>query len=304
MKRLVLIDGDELVYKAGFASQHKIYHVVCDGEIVQEVKYKKDAVEWIGDDPDGKYTIESVIVPDGEETARFSLYGVLNTILKDIEHDDYRVYLSGTDNFREKVATLVPYKGNRSESSKPVYYSFIKSILVNEYSAETVDGIEADDALSITQWYHYLNPSNWETIMATQDKDLKMVPGNHYNPSKRESFQVNPWEGRLSFYVQLLTGDSTDNIPGIYRVGPVKAEKLLRPYEKASNDTLLAIVGREYEDAHKSPAISDKMPGDLWGKERITEIARLLWMLQSRDQMWEYGVDYYERAIHNLSRSY
>lgn len=293
-KLLALIDGDEIVYKAGYASQTVLYHIKnSNGEILTSHKTKELAIEALGDSTEKDLSLEREIIPKGEKVARMALYGVMNTILADIQPTDYRIYLTGENNFRFDIATLLPYKGHRDDTERPVYYEFIKHILKNQYHAITVDGIEADDAMSITQWHHERNQTGWTTIIASQDKDLKMVPGEHYNPSKREKFNMSKIDARFSFYCQLLSGDSTDNIPGIYRIGEATARKILSSKKDKSNDDLYSAVLKEYIKAQQNEKIREKMPGIKFGEDRIKEVGRLLWMLQEKYQLWVPGEDYY-----------
>lgn len=293
-KELALIDGDELIYKAGFGSQ-TTYHVIknAQGESLYRLKTKKEAIEWIGDDGE-EYEIVPEVVPKDKEQAKFALYAVMNTILHDLNYPDYRVYLSGSDNFRIEVATLLPYKGKRSTDGRPYHYEYIRELLIEEFMAMVINGMEADDALSITQWHHVINDTKWDTIIASQDKDLNMVPGKHYNPSKRLFYVQTPVDARFSFYCQLMAGDDTDEIPGIYRVGMKTAAKKLLRLKNAPNDVLYDAVFRAYIDAQANDKVRPKMPGDLWGEERIKEVGRLLWMLQEKKQVWLPKVNYYE----------
>lgn len=292
-KKLLLIDGDELVYKAGFASQRTFYNVMDGEEVVSRQKNKRDAVEWIGNQ-NKDFEIVPDIVPGPSSQAIHALNAVMNTILADTRPTDYRIYLSGENNFRIDVATLLPYKGTRSVDGRPVHYDSIKQRLIDEYFALVVDGMEADDALSITQWHHYTKDTSWDTIIVSQDKDLKMVPGPHYNPSKRQYFEMSPADARFSFYVQLLAGDlSTDNIPGVYRVGEKTAAARLRKYKNAPNADIYHRCLQIYNEAQANPTIREKMPGDKWGEERIAEVGRLLWMLQEKEQVWRPKENYY-----------
>jgi 5'-3' exonuclease len=72
---------------------------------------------------------------------------------------------------------------------------------------------------------------------------------------KLESSFVTPEEGLLHFYTQLLTGDSSDNIKGVWKCGPVKAAKILdgvdhpinlfnRVRETYNNDEEMLMNGR------------------------------------------------------------
>lgn len=292
-RELLVLDGDELLYKAAFASQHKEHFIKLTGGNIQgPFKTKRDCIEWLGDDEAEE--IYSEVVPESEDKAIFNIHRIIKTILKDVASDDHRIYLTGEGNFRYEVATLLPYKGNRSEVDKPVHYSLIKDVLINRFNAIVVEGIEADDAMSITSWQHQLNDSSWNVRIGTQDKDLKMVPGLHYHPTRRESYEVSWQEGRLFFYKQLLSGDITDNIPGIFGIGEKTADKILRPLINSSSHELYRAVRAEYDSAVENPKVRDRMPEGLWGEFRINEVAILLWMLQERDQVWCPGEIYYE----------
>lgn len=293
-KTLLLTDGDELIYKAGFASQSVEYHIVdLHGNVVLKAPNKTTAFELLGNHEDETLELIKVINPKGEDAARHALYAVMNTILADNDPTDYRLYMTGDGNFRYDIATLLPYKGNRQPDGRPYYYDFIRHLLHEEYWAITVDGMEADDALSITQWHHVRNDTNWTTIIGSQDKDLKMVPGKHYNPSTRESYELTWQEARFNFYCQLLAGDPVDNIPGIYRIGIPTAQKMLRSKMNKSNAELYDVVFKAYIKAQEDPVKREKMPGAKWGEDRIKEVGRLLWMLQEKYQLWNPGEDYY-----------
>lgn len=155
------------------------------------------------------------------ESERYCLATVKSFIHNTIEAvaaDEYRVFLTGVNNFRINLATSRPYKGNRKKD-KPTYYQLIRDYLIEHHNAEVVDGIEADDALGLAQTEH--------TILCTIDKDLDMIEGQHYNWNKKKYYRVAQDDADKFFFIQWLIGDSTDNIPGANKIGPVKANKIL-----------------------------------------------------------------------------
>lgn len=80
--------------------------------------------------------------------------------------------------------------------------------------------LEADDILGLL--------TAPDRVLVTIDKDLRTVPGWHYNPDKEDfPVRVTPAEARRALMRQWLTGDSTDNIRGCPAIGPKKAEKFL-----------------------------------------------------------------------------
>jgi len=85
----------------------------------------------------------------------------------------------------------------------------------------TVPRLEADDLMGMMV-------SGGKAIAVTIDKDLRTVPGWHWNPDKElEPTLVDELTADRNFYTQWLTGDSTDNVPGVWKLGPKKAAALL-----------------------------------------------------------------------------
>jgi 5'-3' exonuclease len=152
--------------------------------------------------------------------------------------DEFSIFLSGDNNFRYQI--YPEYKATRNPV-KPQFLKGVKDYLIEKYKAVVSDGCEADDLLGIEQcWNADMNGHPNGTIICSIDKDLRMIPGNHYSFEIRgrsskgtewvrpmERAYVEPFEGLKRFYTQLLTGDSTDNIKGAVGVGKVGASRLL-----------------------------------------------------------------------------
>lgn len=168
-------------------------------------------------------------------------------------------------NFREEVAVTKPYKGTR-KGQTPLHYENITAYLINMYDTVVAEGLEADDLLSITQ----IEAEPNTTIICTRDKDLRMIPGNHFGWAcgKQEAYGprvVTDSEGQLTFCMQLLTGDTVDNIPGVPRVGPVKATDILEGADTFKS--MLEAVREAYRAYY----------GDTW-HVHMEEQGQLLWM--------------------------
>ena len=149
---------------------------------------------------------------------------LVDKILIDVGATSYKLFLTEENDpsaFRRKV--YPEYKANRIKP-RPRWYHEIRKFLEVEYDAELCYEIEADDALGIEQIKH---ESGLDSIICSIDKDLKQIPGQHYNFVKQEFDTVSYEEGLRNFYTQLLTGDSSDNIKGVYKIGPKKAETIL-----------------------------------------------------------------------------
>lgn len=156
----------------------------------------------------------------------------LNSLLKRLEPTSYELWITGEGNYRFQV--YPEYKANRLKTPKPKYLQECRDFLVNVFGAKTSEGCEADDMLGIIQ--STSNELGIETIISSIDKDLLMIPGWHYIPEITRKGQivreakrcyVSPLDGLIFFYTQLITGDPTDNIKGVVRVGKVGAGELL-----------------------------------------------------------------------------
>ena len=180
--------------------------------------------------------------------------------LIDVEH--HELFLTGKDNFRKEIAVTAPYKGNRADKEKPIHLQLLRDYLVSAWGAKVSEGQEADDDIAIRA-----TQLGDEAIIVSLDKDFNQVPGWHYNFVKKEKWKVNADDGLRFFYSQILTGDSADNIQGIYRVGPVKAAKMLES-AKTEKDMYAVCVAA-------------------MGAERVLENGRLLWLRREEGQLWE-----------------
>lgn len=177
--------------------------------------------------------------------------------------DDYHVYLTGSNNFRYDVAKSAPYKGNR-KGEKPIHLHSVREHIKEEHPTTVSEGEEADDLIAIEATR--LGP---ETIIASIDKDFKQIPCRHYNFLHDTWDEIDEWTGTKFFYEQILTGDAVDNIVGLFRVGPKKAQKML--VDCQTEEDLWQTCVKAYD-------------GDI---DKVTENARLLWLRRYEGQMWE-----------------
>ena len=214
----VVIDGDSILYRCGFAAQHKIYE--CDG-LDFSSKKELNNYEKLPRSIPFEYTSRIDVEP--VENALSNVKHTILSILSDTEAADYKVYISSnTPTFRDKLATIKPYKGNRIDNAKPIHYDACKQYIMDVWGAKECFGIEADDAVAIDGTVN-------EGIIVSNDKDLLQVPGLHFNWTKPENgvFEINAAEALHYKYIQILAGDATDNIQGIPGLGEKGAAKLL-----------------------------------------------------------------------------
>lgn len=147
---------------------------------------------------------------------------MLDNILLASGVTQYQLWLSDSaaNNFRYQIYPL--YKANRTKP-KPKHHEELKAYLIQEWDAQFAYGMEADDYLGILQ-----DEEEQTTVICSVDKDLKQIPGLHFNFVKNEWANITRREALKEFYTQIILGDTSDNIPGAYGKGPVAAAKALQ----------------------------------------------------------------------------
>lgn len=132
------------------------------------------------------------------------------------------------------------YKAHRTSGQRPLVLGE-----THTYLRETADFntyvrplLEADDILGILATNSTIVTG--EKIVVTSDKDLKQIPGLHFNPRHPEMGIVEQTleGGDWFFYRQAITGDATDGFPGCPGIGPVKAAKIIATADAEALDEL------------------------------------------------------------------
>ena len=260
-----LIDLDIVVYTVGSACDNWYYEYAG-----QEYESKKDLMLYLTDsssddverDIKASYA-ERKRKPESWDSTKDSVIKYVEDILKG--YPSYEGWLSGNSNFRYQAATILPYKGNRDSVSKPTHYDTIRQFLVDSYDAKISVGMEADDAIGLAH-------TPGETLIVTVDKDLDCIPGDHFNWQKDIKYTVSEVDANRHFFKQVLTGDPTDNILGLYGIGEKSAYvKRLKALEDTSD--MNELVLKEYIARF----------GPRYGPQFLKETAALVWILQKRE---------------------
>lgn len=275
---------ESILKVASYMKRVKIMKALIDADIFQ----------WeLGSLTDDEYK------PVGWPIVQNMVQAKIDRIMEATGASEYQLYVTSEDksNFRFDVATIQPYKGNRSGSEKPHWYTQIRNLLVDQRGAIECFGQEADDAMSIAQWEDYrdmlafnekameevepvLNVrENLRTVICSRDKDLNMVPGYHYTWSAGGQKERPMWfqtelGGLQCFYKQCLTGDSTDHILGLFGVG--KSSTLLKKIDELEDElSMYEFVLEQYQKRFGS-----------YAEQFLIENARLLWMRSKEHELW------------------
>lgn len=194
------------------------------------------------------FTCSEEPVEVAERTMKGNVTDIIAALYTGQDEYSWELFLSGPseENFRNEIAVTAPYKGNRTGKEKPEHHQALRDYLVREWNATVSVGQEADDDIATAA------TAIEDSVIVSIDKDFDQVPGDHYNPRKKEFYTVSEEEGLLWFYRQFLIGDAIDNIKGADGIGDVKSLELLEDKtEYQMWKTVVEILGydRAYENA-------------------------------------------------------
>ncbi|MDZ7263232.1 MAG: DNA polymerase I [candidate division KSB1 bacterium] len=184
----------------------------------------------------------------GENTS--AIFGFLNSLLKimDEQQPDYLVAVFDPPGKTFRHEIYEEYKATRQKMPDEMSAQLprIKQVLeALNIAIVEVPGLEADDVLAILA--RQGAEQGLETYLVTSDKDLRQLVSSHikiYNPKPtgveilgeaevQQKMGVPP--SKVADYLS-LTGDSSDNVPGVPGIGPKTASELLAQF--ASLDDL------------------------------------------------------------------
>lgn len=231
--------------------------------------------------------------------------GRILSIVMGAQSGGWEGWLTRGKHFRHVAATMLKYKGNRDGAPRD-NVDALKDMFHEDLGAVWCDDREADDAMATEQWGDLVDVGmkfGWEddilkrvcnTVIATRDKDLDTVPGWHFKwwlkggkdrggtlvteerrtVEKGEAYWITVIEAFRNFYKQLLMGDTSDNIKGLYGVG--KKSVWLKQLDDMED---------EYEMYMHVEEKYIKYYGN-YGKRFLLECARLLHMQRWRKDKW------------------
>lgn len=283
---LAVIDGDEIVYKLSHQYQDVYWNVIYDSKPIYRCKDKEDAVIFI--DNDEVLSIEKEIVALPLDGLKHKVKELIGFITESSKTTDVLIPFNGINNFRYNLATLLPYKGNR-EDIKPINFYKIKEFIEESYRTTSVDYLESDDILA-----HYGNLKYDSVVICSTDKDLKTVPSNNFDIMHNVCSIITEQEARYNFWYQILIGDSTDNIPSPFNLGPVRAKKILPTAgaDYSDLDYYNAVVPEylKYLLAKSNGEYYTKWYKDQYIDFILNEVGNLLWMKRDLGSSLEWQV--------------
>lgn len=255
---MLLVDADTILYRCGFAAEKTHYMVEKpDGTYRRFYSHKEAKV-----DLDERDYIWSRRVVEPAENALHLVKNVLKQLEEKFDSQNRILFLTGKGNFRDELAITKEYKGNRDPAHRPKHYQAIKAYLM-ELKAHITHGFEADDAIATGA--NQLDVG--EYVIVSNDKDLDQIPGHHYDWTNGKEWTITPEDSMRVFYTQLLSGDTTDNIPGV--MSDKKAAKVVQDCWNLSiaNEVAVEAYNEKY--------------GMFEYKEKLFEVGDLVWLKKS-----------------------
>ena len=193
---------------------------------------------------------------------------------------------------RYLAATVKPYQGQRKGGRRPRNWALLREFISNydgdKFRVKNWMEREADDGIAYVS--HAAAMSGHRAVIATADKDMRMLPGTHIIWATRQlvhvpfgTFDLTGADGKTYghkwFWLQMLMGDNADFIPGLpkYRTdsgalaqcGEATAYKLLA--DVTCNEDAYAVVTGLYRGYYEAE----------W-PDRFVEQATLLWLRTDR----------------------
>ena len=187
------------------------------------------------------HAIRELRSPSGEPTN--AIFGVVN-MLRKLKQDYPSDYIAAVfdpkgrtfrdDIYPEYKATRQAMPEDLAAQVEPLF----ETIRALGWPLVVVDGVEADDVIG-TLARHAEGTHGWDTLISTGDKDLTQLVSDRITWMNTMSNEVLDPKGveakfgvppeRIIDYLALM-GDAVDNVPGVDKVGPKTAAKLIQEY--------------------------------------------------------------------------
>lgn len=167
----------------------------------------------------------------------------------------YKVFIGGKNNFRKVINPM--YKHRRDTKKKPPLLGELQDYIYFQYDAHVSIGLETDDTVAAT-WYDITSTDfegEYDVVIASLDKDYKQLPNllffDYYHTRFELTF-VSEHEACKNFYMQMLMGDSADDVVGVKGMGVKGAEALLS--DAATPMQMFIKAYRKYVEVYRAKA--------------------------------------------------
>ena len=215
-QRLLLVDGSSYLYRAFFAGGEAMSTTLPDGTV-----QKTGAIRIM-------INMMQKLLKDFPSVYAACVFDAKGPTFREALYPEYKAHRSPMpDDLRSQIA--------------PIH----EVVRLSGWPVLDVPGVEADDVIGTLAVA--AARQGMEVLISSGDKDLAQLVNEHITIIDTMSGKVRDQAGveaefgvpaRLMLDYQMLVGDSIDNVPGVNKVGPKTAVKLLQEY--GSIDQLIA----------------------------------------------------------------
>jgi len=219
-KTLLLVDGSSYLYRAFFAGGESMSTTLADGTV-----QKTGAIRIV-------INMMQKLLKDYPCTYAACVFDAKGPTFRDALYPEYKAQRSPMpDDLRSQIA--------------PIH----EVVRLLGWPVLDVPGVEADDVIGTLAVAAARQGIG--VVISSGDKDLAQLVNEHITIVDTMSGKVRDLAGveaefgvpaRLMLDYQMLVGDQVDNVPGVHKVGPKTAVKLLQEY--GSVEALVAQAGQ------------------------------------------------------------
>jgi DNA polymerase-1 len=186
------------------------------------------------------HAIQPLTSPSGEPT--HAVFGTVNMLERLVRQGEPRLLAvcmdSRTRTFRKDL--YPQYKANRPPPPADLKQQMVRVFeLISAFGIPVLqqDGYEADDVIASA--IRHAKERGLRVVIVSADKDLMQLIGPDvlmWDTMRERVFGIEEVEERFGVRVDqvrdvlALTGDSSDNVPGVPSVGPKTAQQLISEY--------------------------------------------------------------------------
>jgi len=235
-ERVLLIDADSIMYTSTYFPEDSLIEFPTEEEQLEEAKYRT------------RTKLQEI------QTNVEEWYNIVQTY----------IFIGGKNNFRYKI--FPEYKANRKDAIKSPLLPFIKEYMIEELKAIESHGGEADDYI-----IDAVSECSGNCVVSSVDKDVLYYSPNiplydyrSYNDVLGEFKSISKKESRLAIATQIVTGDSTDGVPGAKGVGKAWCEKNM--HIDMTDYQFIKAIFLAYLKANKNDSIESKRQIKLYYK--------------------------------------
>lgn len=210
MKRLILVDGNNLLFRSYFATAYT-------GNVMKNSKgFPTNALY-------GFVSMMNSIIE--KEKPEYMLVAFDKG--KSFRHKEYKDYKAGRASTPQELIDQIPY------SREILTYMGIKHFEIDDYEADDIIGTCVKKALEDKDFDSRIISSDRDLLqLMNEETDMKLLKQKDfiiYNPKTyKEEFGIDPIK---VIDLKALEGDKSDNIPGVRGIGEKTALSLLQKYD-------------------------------------------------------------------------